>query len=202
MRITSDNPAARDCTVLLDQVELKYCVEADEEAGRALCAIQRNGTFVNAILSPLALELHQEIRDDLLMEWHTGRVEIIFASAESRAAALAFQGQRGTRHPKETTMDDAVKQLGNALVWDALTRVSFFGNIREAIAEAEQEIARRGLQIAYLEVLFYLVGWGTTFDLDPWGKREQLVAGIEDVWALFVAPPELRVQALLQVVQG
>lgn len=92
---------------------------------------------------------------------------------------------------------DYAEALGDALGWDALTRMSVSEDLRFVVSEAEAEIAKRGLQDQYAEAVLDLLfpGGGIYLGYDsidgaPGGKT---------AFALLTAPPEQRVRAMLKV---
>jgi hypothetical protein len=91
-------------------------------------------------------------------------------------------------------MED-VERLGDLLGWDALTRMGVAGDLREAVVEAEAEIARRGLQERYAEAVIDMLYEGvylgySSIDGAPGGEL---------AFALLTAPSYVRVKAMLEV---
>jgi hypothetical protein len=92
-------------------------------------------------------------------------------------------------------MDSDVERLGDLLGWDATAWNDFSGDPRDIVAEAEAEIARRGLAIPYAQIVRGMLdgAWYTT----PEGP---LADGAD--FDLLTAPPEVRVRAMLRILEG
>lgn len=98
---------------------------------------------------------------------------------------------------------DYVEALGDALGWDALTRMSVSENLRFAVEEAEAEIARRGLlaQRGYIKHLLLAL----RSDSSAWEITQPDSSGgmvmLHDIFMVLTAPPEVRARAMLKVLE-
>ena len=89
---------------------------------------------------------------------------------------------------EEISHSEAVERLGDALGWDDWTRARTSGDPRDAVDEAEAEIARRGLQAQYVAELWLLLELGSS-------------TAPGNLFPLLTAPPDVRVRAMLRVLE-
>lgn len=108
MRLTMQVPGAHDATVVLDGVEQRYCFDADDVAGKALCAVYGSDGKV------IDTRLHRDWQEGeieherLVCRWMSGAVEFRFRTEQSRILATRFSAM----------IDDLIAISGSALSHD------------------------------------------------------------------------------------